>query len=98
MTDRETLHHTQLPADPSDDPAARDWNCYLREAGRLITDGHEGRWVLIKGETIVGVWDTDEEARTAAAEQFLMEPVLIHQIREWEPALQPPTFLLQCPD
>jgi hypothetical protein len=92
----ETLHHTELPEDTSGTPAARDWNCYLREAGRLIAEGHEGRWVLIKSAMIVGVWDTEEEARTVAAGQHLMEPILIHQIRECEPVLRAPTFHLRC--
>jgi hypothetical protein len=96
-TPPESLHHSELPRDESGEDAARAWNCYLREAGRLIAEGHGGEWVLIKSEKIIGVWKTEQEARTIAAQRFLMEPVLIHQIREREPVLRPPTFLLRCP-
>jgi hypothetical protein len=92
----ETLHYSELPPDMSEEAPARDWNYYLREAGRLIAEGHEGKWVLIKSATIVGVWETEEEVRAVAAGRFLMEPVLIHQIREREPVLRTPTFLLRC--
>jgi hypothetical protein len=93
---QELHHHSELPPDDSGGEAARDWNCYLREAGRLIAEGHEGKWVLIKSATIIGVWETAEEARATAANRFLMEPVLIHRIREREPVLRAPTFLLRC--
>jgi hypothetical protein len=33
---------------------------------QLLADGHESRWVLIKGEEIIGIWDTEEEARAVA--------------------------------
>lgn len=95
-TPQSRVHYSELPRDPSDTPAARDWNHYLREVKRLLAEGHEGRWVLIHSETIVGIWESEEETRRIATERYLMEPVLIHQIREHEPLMRPPTFLLRC--
>jgi hypothetical protein len=43
-----TIHYTELPEDTSEGPIAREWNFYRREVGRLLAEGHEGRWVLIK--------------------------------------------------
>src|SRR5438093_812767 len=55
-----TIHHTQL-ADPiRGSPIAAEWDYYRREVGRLLAEGHEGKWVLIKGEQIVGIWSSEE--------------------------------------
>src|SRR5262245_60921326 len=44
------IPYTELPEDTSGGRGAREWNLYRREAGRLLAEGHEGRWVLIQGE------------------------------------------------
>jgi hypothetical protein len=93
---RATIDYTELPEDTSDNPIARDWNCYRREAGRLLADGHEGKWVLIKGEEVVGIWATREEAKKVAVERYLMQPVLIRQVLRREPILRGPTLFRQC--
>lgn len=91
-----TVPHTKLPEEEPKDSAARDWNCYLRGIGRLLAEGHAGRWVVIHDAAIVGIWETEKEARAIAAARFLMRPVLIHQVQEREPILPAPTFLLRC--
>src|SRR5712671_3923260 len=45
---RQTIHYTELPEDASEGRIAGEWNFYRREIGRLLAEGHEGRWVLIK--------------------------------------------------
>jgi hypothetical protein len=40
--------------------------------------------VLIQGETIVGLWDTHEEALGAGYERFDRQPFLVHQVQERE--------------
>ena len=92
---QQTIHYTELPEN-NDSPIATEWNLYRREAGRLLAEGHEGRWVLLKGEQIIGIWDTEVEARAVAVERYLMQPVLIHQILTREPVLRTPTFLSRC--
>jgi hypothetical protein len=57
-----------------------EWNCFRRERPRLLAEGHEGRWVLIKGEEIVGVFDTWREARRAGLQQFGLVPMLVQQL------------------
>ena len=93
---RATIEYTDLPEDKSDNPIAREWNCYRREAGRLLADGCEGQWVLIKGEEVVGIWATREEAKKVAVERYLMQAVLIRQVLRREPILRGPTLLRQC--
>lgn len=63
---------------------------------RLLAEGHEGRFVLIKGEQIIGIWDTRTEAKTAALEKYLMQPCLIQQVRRHEPVVRLPARLWPC--
>jgi hypothetical protein len=94
---QQTIHYTELPEGSADSPIAREWNVYRREVGRLLAEGHEGKWVLIKGEEIIGIWDSRDEARAVALERYLMQPVLIHQVLTREPVLRGPIWLRPCP-
>jgi hypothetical protein len=88
QVERPSVHFTELPEDRSNGPIAREWNVYRREVGRLLAEGDEGRWVLIKGEEIIGIWDTEEEANRLRLERFFMQPVLMKQICTWEPVIR----------
>ncbi len=59
---------------------------------RLLAEGHEGRFVLIKGEEVVGVWDTRREAVDAGWARFGLVPIMVHQIRTYEPVLRQRMF------
>jgi hypothetical protein len=83
-----TIPYTELPDGKVDSPIASEWNLYRREVGRLLAEGHENRWVLIKGEEIIGIWETEHEARAVALERYLMQPCLIQQIRSREPIVR----------
>jgi hypothetical protein len=86
-----TIHYTELAEDTSEGRIAREWNFYRGQIGRLLAEGHEGKWVLIKGEEVVGIWDTEEKANQVRVQRFLKEDVLIHQILTCEPVLRGPT-------
>ena len=45
----------------------------------------EGRHVLIKGTEILGIYDTDEEAREVGLQRYLLQPFFVHPIRSEEP-------------
>jgi hypothetical protein len=91
MSERKrAIHWTELPEDTSGGPLATESNFYRREIGRLIVEGHENRWVLIKGEEIIGIWDTREEAFAVASERFFRQDVFVKQILEWEPLIRLP--------
>jgi hypothetical protein len=66
----------------------REWNTYRREVGRLLADVQEGRHVLIKGEEIIGIFDTFEEADQTGWESYSPAPYFVHQIRAVEPFLR----------
>jgi hypothetical protein len=57
-----------------------EWNYFRRERLPLLAEGHEGRWVLIKGEAIFGIFDTRDEAVTAGYARFGVVPLLAQQI------------------
>jgi hypothetical protein len=65
---------------PPDSPLKVEWDLFCRERPRLLAEGHEGRWVLIKGEAIFGVFATRDEARNAGLQRFGVVSMLIQQI------------------
>lgn len=83
-----TISCKDLPEPVPGSPIAMEWNYYRRVVERLLAEGHEGRWVLIKNEEIVGIWDTEVEANQARLEKFLLQPVLMKQILAREPVLR----------
>jgi hypothetical protein len=58
----------------------REWNFYRTQRDRLIAEGHENRHVLIKGEEILGIFDTRDEAREAGFDRLGHTDMLIHQV------------------
>ncbi len=82
------VHYTELPEAKPGDVLGREWDAYRREAGRLLSEGQAGRFVLIKGEEILGLYDTWEAAREVGLQRFLMQPFLVHEIRAEEPCLR----------
>jgi hypothetical protein len=96
VEDRSTIHFSELAEDTSGGPLSAEWNRYRREAGRLLAEGHEDRWVLVADEDLVGIWDTELEARAVAVCRYAQRPVLIHRILTWEPLLRGPVSLHQC--
>jgi hypothetical protein len=62
---------------------------YRREVACLLAEGYEGKHVLIKGDVIVGIYDTDQEAMAEGRRRFLMQPpFLVQQILTWEPVVR----------
>jgi hypothetical protein len=84
--DLPTISYTALAEAPPDSPIATEWNFYRRHVGRLLAEGNQGKWVLIKGEQIIGIWDTFEEANEA--QSSLVQPMMLKQILEREPVLR----------
>jgi hypothetical protein len=57
-----------------------EWDVFRREWPRWLREGQEGRWALIKGEEVIGIFDSQDEARDAWFDRFENGPILIHQI------------------
>src|SRR5438105_12802389 len=43
--ERPTIPSTQLPAAAPDSPLRTEWDFYRRIVGRLLAEGHEGKWL-----------------------------------------------------
>jgi hypothetical protein len=86
--ERPTIHYSELPPARPDHLLGKEWNTYRSQVGRLLAEGNQGRWVLIKGEEIVGIWDTQEEATEVRNQRFCMQDVVLRQILEREPILR----------
>jgi hypothetical protein len=97
VVERRTIHYTELPEANPASPLQHEWNCYRRAVARLLAEGHAGRFVLIKGEVIVGIWNTEAEAETVGLQKYLLQPFLVHRIQEREPILRGPSVLWRCP-
>jgi hypothetical protein len=86
--ERPTIHYTELPEATPAHLLGKEWNFYRRQVGRLLAEGHEGQWILIVGEEIIGIWDTWDEAIQVRDQRFSTQPVVLHQILEREPILR----------
>jgi hypothetical protein len=80
-----SIPFTEIAEDTSGGPLATEWNFYRREVGRLLAEGHENRWLLIRGEQIVGMWDTEEEADRVRLDRYSWESILLKQVLTREP-------------
>ena len=75
--------HGQI-AKPGDD-FFLEWNTYRREVGRLLAEGHEGKWVLIKGETVVGLYNTADEAMAEGGKRFSLDLYMVEHVQAERP-------------
>lgn len=82
-----TIPYTELP-DPSPGPLAAEWNTYREIVGRLLGEGHEGKWVQIRGEQLLGMWDSESEAYAAYCAHYDGRPVLIKEVLALEPVIR----------
>lgn len=87
-----TIHYTQLPEPSANSKIALEWNTYRREVGRLLAEGREGQFVLIKGDQILDFFDTWEAADAEGYRRFLLSGFVIQPIRTYEPLLRIRSF------
>jgi hypothetical protein len=80
-------HHLQMPR-PQDMPdlpegheLAAEWKAYKREVVRLLTEGRQGRFALLKGDAVHSIWDTRGDAMQAGRRFFGLVPMLVQEIQ-----------------
>jgi hypothetical protein len=71
----------QVPDIPDGEPLAREWRTFKREVYRLIKEGHAGRFALLKGDNLVQIYDTLQEADSEGRTLFVSEPFLVQEIQ-----------------
>jgi hypothetical protein len=83
-----TIHYTQLPEQPSDSPIYQETATFRRALPQLLAEGHEGKWALVKGNEIVGLFATLDEGYRLGRQRYLLQPFLVQPVREWQPVLR----------
>ncbi len=86
------IHPWDLPDLPADHILATEWKTFKREVQRLLAEGHEGRCVLIKGDVVIGIWDTSRDAYRAGRERLGLEAFLVQPIHSCEVPVRIPRY------
>jgi hypothetical protein len=92
-----TMHFSQLTESDPNSPLGLEWNTYLKNLGRLLQEGHANKHILIKGDQIMGMWDTHVAALTEGYRLFPGQPIFVHQILENEPIYRQGRRFRACP-
>lgn len=80
-----TVSYTELPSLPFDNVFHREWETYRRAVGDLLADGLAGKWVVIKDNSIQGVFDAWKLGYLFGLERNKHQTFLLHQILADEP-------------
>lgn len=91
----QAVTQTAPDSESPEKPLAREWRTYERELQRLIWEGYEGRFALIKGDAVLGVYGDEEQALFMGVFQFVPQPFLVTRIVWREPLTRPPTWLYE---
>ena len=62
------------------EPLRTELGAYYRELPRLLKEGGNGKYAVVKGDSMHGVWDTTHDAYQFALDKFGDERVLIQKI------------------
>ncbi len=87
---RTSVHYSELKENRSSDPAAEGWNVYVREVGRLLAEGNEGKWVVIAEGRLIGVYETKGEGHVVIAKGHFTWPAALYQVRSQHPVPEYP--------
>jgi hypothetical protein len=70
---------------------------YERERSGWLAQGFAGRYAVIHGEEVVGIFDGLGDALRAGYDRFLNEPFLVREIREHDKTHSTSRSLRPCP-
>ncbi len=87
-----TVHYSQIPEPAPDSPLYREVQTFRRELPRLLIEGYQGKWALIKGDEVIALYDTFDEGYRAGWKRYLLEPFAVQPVREQQPALRVRTY------
>jgi hypothetical protein len=80
-----TVHYTELGEMKPEAPIHHEWHTYLEKLPGWLAEGREGQFVLIKNTEVIDFFDSWYAADEVANQRFLLQHLLIHEIREREP-------------
>jgi len=91
-----TVPYTEMGDLPPDSPIYREFQTYRRELPQWLAEGREGKFVLIKGEEVIGLFEKEADALAVGRERYLLGPFLVQQIRSREPVIRLPWLYWSC--
>jgi hypothetical protein len=91
-----TVPYTEIKDLPPSSPIYRESQIYRREMPRWLAEGREGKFVLIKGDEVIGLFEKEEDALAVGREKYLLGPFLVQQIRSREPVIRLPWLYWSC--
>jgi hypothetical protein len=94
---KRVIHYTEVGELPRDSEIYQESQTYRRELPRLLAEGHESKFALIKGDEIIGIFVDEREAMRVGYERYLLQPFMVQPIREWEPLIRLPWYCWPCP-
>lgn len=65
-------------------PLEIETETYKRERARLLLEGNEGKYVVIKGENVLGTYCTLGDALRAGYDRYNLEEFLCKKVQEHE--------------
>jgi hypothetical protein len=89
-TPRRTIHYTQLQDPAPDAVFAEEWRTWRREMPNLLATGFEGKYIVIKGNVILGPFEDLGAALAAGHQHYALERFQVRQVFEYEPILYTP--------
>lgn len=87
------IHYSKVAEPSADSPIFREVQTWRRELPRLLAEGHEGEWALIKGDEIIGLYETLDEGYRVGRERYLFQPFIVQPLREWQPLMRTTEYL-----
>lgn len=85
--DYPAIHYTKLGPSRPDSELATETEVFIRELPRLLAEGHEGKYVLIKGDQIIGMWADQRAAIAEGRRLFPNQPIAVQLVAEWQPLI-----------
>jgi hypothetical protein len=86
-----------MGAVPAGSPVYQEVRTFCRELPRMLAEGQEGKWALIKGNEIVGLFATLDDGYRVGRDRYLFAPFLVQPVREWQPLLRSTTCFRHAP-
>jgi hypothetical protein len=71
----------EIPDIPAGEPFAEEWRAFKRQVHRLVSEGKTGKFAVLNGDQLVGVWDTLSDADLAGRREFGGAPFLVQEIQ-----------------
>jgi hypothetical protein len=85
-----SAHYSEWPPSEGKGQLTVEYEHFRLGIAGWLAEGHEEKFVLIKGERLIGIYETQEEGLAEARRLFPGEAYLLHQILTYYPIVHGP--------